>query len=121
MVYENRNLCENYGFHMIQPSVERRIDNKTMADTPISGVAWYNILANPVYAKAFNYIEVNVPSRSDLIVDGDDNEDNDCEQSDMVQVLLNIAYAPRVVVKKFAFGPGMSTTFKEAIDMQTRE
>ena len=39
----------------------------------------------------------------------------------MVQVLLNIAYAPRVVVKKFAFGPGMSITFKEAIDVQMRE
>ena len=53
------------------------------------------MLANPLYARAFNYIEVNVASREDLIVDGDSNEDNDCEQSDMVQVLLNIAFAPR--------------------------
>ena len=50
-----------------------------------------------------------------MIVDGDSDEGNDCEQSDMVQVLLNIAYAPRAVVKDFVFGPGVSVTFKEAM------
>ena len=73
-------------------------------------------MANPQYSRLFNYIDVNVPSRSDLIVDGDEDESNDCEQSDMVQVLLNIAYAPRAVVKDFVFGPGISVTFKEAIE-----
>ena len=47
-------------------------------------MAWYSLLANPIYARQFNFIEVNVPSREALIVDGDDDEDNDCEQSDMV-------------------------------------
>ena len=72
-------------------------------------------MANPIYARQFNFIEVNVPSREDLIVDGDDDEGNDCEQSDMVQVLLNIAFAPRAVVKDFVFGPGISIAFKEAM------
>lgn len=83
-------------------------------------MAWYNLLANPLYARAFNYIEVNVASREDLIVDGDDNEDNDCEQSDMIQILLNIAFAPRAVVKDFEFGPGISVTFKKAMDLQMK-
>ena len=55
-----------------------------MSKKPIRGIAWYSILANPYYSRLFNYIEVNVPCRSDLIVDGDDDEGNDCEQSDMV-------------------------------------
>ena len=84
MVYENKNLRKNYGFNMIPMHVEQRLDNKQNSNKSIKGVAWYNLLSNPLYAKAFNYIEVNVPSREDLIVDGDDNEDNDCEQSDMV-------------------------------------
>ena len=57
-----------------------------------------------------------MPCREDLIVDGDDDEGNDCEQSDMVQILLNIAFAPRDVVKSFVFGPGISKTFKEAMN-----
>ena len=57
-----------------------------------------------------------MPSREALIVDGDSDEDNDCEQSDMVQVLLNIAFAPKSVVKDFIFGPGIQYTFKHALD-----
>jgi len=37
------------------------------------------VLANPYYSRLFNYIDVNVPDRSDLIVDGDSDEENDCE------------------------------------------
>ena len=58
---------------------------------------------------------MNVPSREALIVDGDEDEGNDCEQSDMVQLLLNMAFAPREVIKDFVFGPGISTTFRKAM------
>lgn len=108
MVFENKNLRDNYGFSMIQSCVEERLDDLDMVKKPIRGIAWYSILANPYYSRLFNYIEVNVPSREDLIVDGDDDEGNDCEQSDMVSVLLNVSFAPQVVVKNFTFGPGMS-------------
>ena len=73
-------------------------------------------MANPIYSRQFNFIEVNVPSREALIVDGDSDEENDCEQSDMVQVLLNIAFAPKSVVKDFVFGPGISLTFKYKLE-----
>jgi len=53
-----------------------RVGRSTRA---IQGIAWYNILANPDYTNAFNYIECNVPDRSNLIVDDDDDEDNDNE------------------------------------------
>ena len=92
-----------------------------MSKKPIRGIAWYSILANPYYSRLFNYIEVNVPCRSDLIVDGDDDEGNDCEQSDMVQVLLNVAFAPQAVVRQFKFGPGIRTKFKEAIIASKRK
>ncbi len=84
MVFENKNMRENYGFNFIPETVEKRLDDWQLAKKPIQGVAWYNILANPSYARMFNFIEVNVESREDLIVDGDEDEGNDCEQSDMV-------------------------------------
>ena len=54
---------------------------------------------------------MNVPDREALIVDGDDDEDNDCEQADMVQILLNLAYIPQDVIASFKFGPGFNKTF----------
>ena len=102
---------------MLQEKVEKELDACTLSKTKsIRGIAWYSVLANPYYARIFNFIDVNVPDREDLIVDGDDDEGNDCEQSDMVQVLLNIAYAPRAVVKDFSFGPGISTEFIQKIE-----
>ena len=120
IVFENMNLRKNYGFNFIPQKVEETLDEWQLAKKPIRGVAWYNILANPLYARQFGYIEVNVPSREALIVDGDDNEDNDCEQSDIVQLLLNVAFAPRTVVKDFKFGPGLSVDFKRAMDRQMK-
>ena len=83
----------------MQREIENKLDNLPAGSKYIRGVAWYQILANPVYARDFCFIEAYVPNRSDYIVDGDDNDDNDCEQSDMAQVLLNIGLAPRAVVR----------------------
>ena len=84
LVFENKNMRENYGFDFITKKVEDRLDDWQLARKPINGVAWYNLLANPYYSRQFNFIEVNVPDRSALIVDGDEDDSNDCEQSDMV-------------------------------------
>jgi hypothetical protein len=109
MVYENKNLRENYGFNMIRVDLERKLDAWEMPVKALRGVAWYNILANPTYSRAFNYIECNLPiARSDLIQDGDDVEGNDCEQSDIVSLCLNMAFAPRKIIKSMTFGPGVS-------------
>ena len=73
-------------------------------------------MANPAYVRAFNYIEVNVPSREDLIVDGDSEEGNDCEQSDMVSILVNLAFVKSKVAKEFKFEPGYSKSFQADMD-----
>ena len=46
---------------------------------------------------------MDVPIREDLIVDGDDDEGNDCEQSDVVSILINLAYVRQTVAKSFQF------------------
>lgn len=79
MVFENKNIRENYAFNFIPENIEKRLDDWQLAKKPINGCAWYSILANPNYSRLFNFIEVNVPDRSELIVDGDDDDENDCE------------------------------------------
>ena len=108
-------MRENYAFNFIPEKVELRLDNWQLARKPINGVAWYNLLANPYYSRLFNFIEVDVPDRDSLIVDGKDNDEHNCEQSDMVQVLLNVAFVPAEVVRSFTFGPGLSKDFKVAV------
>lgn len=102
-VKESNYLQEKYKFTFANNRVVAELDNWKVAKKPISGIAWYNILANPYYIKDFNYITVDVPDRESLIVDGDDDEGNDCEQSDMVSILLNLAYVRQTVAKSFQF------------------
>ena len=93
------------------------MDNVSVPKKPVQGIAWYNFMANPVYVRAFNYIGVDVPNRENLIVDGDEKEGNDCEQSDMVSILVNLAFVKPKVGREFKFEPGYSNGFKT--DMQT--
>ena len=86
-----------------------------MPKKPIQGIAWYNLLANPSYSKAFNYITVSVEDREDYIVDGDDDEGNDCEQCDMVSILINLAYVKQTVAEVYEFKPGYSNQFGEDV------
>ena len=82
----------------------------------MSGIAWYNILANPVYVRAFNYMTVSMDNREDFIVDDNSDEEDDCEQSDMVKVLCNLAYIRPDVAKDFQFEQGYSQKFGAAMN-----
>jgi len=116
VVKENNYLKDNYKFTFAKDSLVETLDAWKAAKKPISGIAWYNLLANPAYARSFNYIQVDVECREDLIVDGDDAEGNDCEQVDMVSILVNLAYIKEDVAKTFEFGPGYSHSFKESME-----
>ena len=59
---------------------------------PITNIAFYYILANPYYQRQLNYFTVALPNREDYIIDDDSDEENDCEQSDLVSIMLNLAY-----------------------------
>lgn len=108
MVKENENLREVYGFEMINKKIQEILDDTKAPKKTISGVPYYILLANPRYARDFSYISCNVPNRPDLIKDDDDNEDNDNEQSDIVAIVLNLAYIHPNVASKFKFVSGFS-------------
>ena len=65
--------------------------------------------------REFNYFTASMEDRSDYVVDDDSDEDNDCEQSDMVSILINLAYAKQEVARNFEFKPGYSKTFGNEI------
>lgn len=84
---------------MISEEVANILDTTGPPKKAIQGVPYYMILANPIYYRDFQYICCDVPDRATLIKDDDDDEDNDCEQSDIVSIILNLAYIPEYVGK----------------------
>ena len=61
----------------------------------IQGIHSYDILKNPLYTEAFQYVPVQVPDgfeREDFIIDDDDDDENNCAQSDLVRLLLYLPY-----------------------------
>jgi hypothetical protein len=43
-------------------------------------------------------VPCDVPDRDKLIRDDDDDDENDCEQSDLVSIILNMAYIPEEIM-----------------------
>jgi len=43
--------------------------------------------------------------RVDYIIDGDDDSSNDCAQSDLVRIILNLAFLTEKDVKEMTFDP----------------
>jgi hypothetical protein len=64
-----------------------------------------------VYSDDFYYIGAHVDERDKLIKDGDEEEGNDCEQSDIVMILLNLSCIPDEIAQRFDFKPGFQEEF----------
>jgi len=62
-----------------------------------------DILANPRYIADFVYVPADLPNRNELIWDDDDDDDNNYVQSDMVKLLLSLAYLPEAKAQEFSF------------------
>ena len=59
----------------------------------LQGVHTYNILRNPAYITAFQYISADFgKDREDYIIDDDEDDENNCAQSDLTRIALNLAF-----------------------------
>ena len=94
IVMEAQNCKENYGIEIHDPRIVEKLDYTKMPEKQVTGTPWYQILSNPDYADAMYYIGAHVEGREKYIKDGDEDEGNDCEQSDIVMILLNLACIP---------------------------
>jgi len=108
-------MHENFGFEPNDPDTIERLDNVDVPELPIQGTPWYQLLSNKIYSTQFHYIGAFVGERDKLIEDGFADHSDPAmqkhvrmEQSDMVVVLLNLAYIPDKIIlsEKFNFNPG---------------
>lgn len=58
-------------------------------------------MQNPQYSDEFAYFSADNPDRADYIIDDDEDESNDFMQSDLVRIILNLAYLPEERAKSF--------------------
>lgn len=125
-VKSNAHMMNKYGFEFQDPDTIEELNQ--IRSTPIkemTGTPWYHLMTNPTYVKAFCYIGSNVSEREKLIEDGYEEEYEDSgkvdkdgkpvmvltkrcadariETSDMVMILLNLAYIPDAVAKMLDF------------------
>lgn len=69
----------------------------------MKGVHCYDILANPLYLDDFQYFSPAMEDREKFIIDDDEDEDNDNAQSDLVKMVLNLAFLTEKQAKEFSF------------------
>lgn len=58
----------------------------------IQGIHSYDILRNPKYYEAFQYLSADQDDREKIIQDGDMDETNDIAQSDLIKLVLDLPY-----------------------------
>lgn len=115
LVQEDKNLEDNYSFSIVDDKTTNTLRGLDIGKKTIQGVPYYMILSNPLYVRDFQYLPADLGAdRADLVMDDDDDEGNDCEQSDMVTLLLNIAFIPEEVAARFSFKKGFNASIKGA-------
>lgn len=116
---ESDNIFNTFGFEYTDPDTIEALRLTSIPEKSVQGTPWYQVLSNPFYADMFQYIGAFVAEREKLIEDGyePDIDRYRFEQSDMVMILLNLAYIPDEVVRTIRFDQcGWSRKLKEAMD-----
>lgn len=65
----------------------------------------------------FQYVSADEQNREDLIVDYDDKEGNDCAQSDLVRIVMNLAFIKEDIIRNMPLDADQLTQMK----LQNRE
>jgi len=58
----------------------------------LQGIHCYDILRNPQYHQDFQYFAADLDDRASYIIDDNECEDDDTAQSDLVRMVLNLAF-----------------------------
>jgi hypothetical protein len=84
-------------------TLEKFKTTKMKDGNQMKGVHCYDILANPLYLDDFQYFSPSQDDRATFIIDDDEDEDNDMAQSDLVKIILNLAFLTSKQAKEFTF------------------
>lgn len=80
-----------------------KLKTTQMGKGHLQGVHSYDILANPLYLDDFQYFSADMEDRKKYIIDDDEDEGNDNAQSDLVRMILNLAFLHEEKAKRFSF------------------
>ena len=103
---EERYFRKSLGLRVLGEYEKHKLQDVKEGEITMKGGAHcYDILANEQYAKDFQYYSPALgKERSKYIKDDDEDEDNDMMQSDIVKIILNLAYLPISLGESFTFG-----------------
>lgn len=91
-IVEEENCRNNMKVKILSDYTLQRFKTTTIGKTHMKGVHCYDILANPLYLDDFQYFSPSMPDREKFIIDDDEDEGNDNAQSDLVKIILNLAF-----------------------------
>jgi hypothetical protein len=113
-ISEENNVREQFKAKILpDETLEKFKTTKIKEGSHMKGVHCYDILANPLYLDDFQYFSPALPDRETYIVDDDDEEGNDNAQSDLVKIILNLAFLTEKQAKEFSFSKDSYKTHLE--------
>lgn len=102
-IKEEENARENLKMKILENETLEKLRTTKMGDGHMKGVHCYDILANPLYLDDFQYFSASMEDRELFIIDDDEDEGNDNAQSDLVKIILNLAFLTEEKAKEFTF------------------
>jgi len=88
---------------MLTEETFENLKNHKSQGKEMQGIHTYDILANPNYIDDFQYFSSDLDDRGKYIIDDDEDESNDNAQSDLVRIILNLAYITSEQARSFTF------------------
>jgi hypothetical protein len=102
-IKEEENVDKVMKFKILHKETLDNLHKTKSGKRLLQGVHTYDILANILYVDDFQYFSSDLPDRSKYIIDDDEDEDNDMAQSDLVRMVLNMAFLTEEQAQKFSF------------------
>ncbi|CDW85661.1 UNKNOWN [Stylonychia lemnae] len=102
-ITEEENARSAYNLKVLQDETLQKFKDTQLGDSVMKGVHCYDILANPLYLDDFQYFSPSMEDREKYIIDDDDDEGNDTAQSDLVKLILNLAFLTEKQAREFTF------------------
>lgn len=103
IIKEEENCRKVMGFNCLLDDALEKFKEGKSSKKVLQGTPNYDILGNILYMDDFQYFSPAIGDRSKYIIDDDEDESNDTAQSDLVKLVLNLAYMKEEDAIQFKF------------------
>lgn len=102
-IKEEENARNALGMNILCDETLEKFKTTKIGKSHMKGTHCYDILANEQYLDDFQYFSPARENRNEFIKDDDEEEGNDAAQSDLVKMILNLAFLSEEQAKDFSF------------------